>query len=512
MTIRHGDPRLDPVTWDAAATHKSGRRVLMLVNLVLAVWYFGWLLHPSRVGNPVLYGLLMVAEVFNLVQAAGFWWTVRRGRKRRSPTAPPRAWNGPPPAVDILIPVYNEPVDVVEPTVASAVRLPGAEVRVALLDDGSRTEMEALAARHGARYLRRGFNTGAKAGNVNYALARTSAPFVLVLDCDHVPGPRMLEATLGHLADPGVAFVQTPQYYANAGGGGVAAAAWAQQALFFGAIARGKDRSGAMFCCGTNVVFRRTALEAAGGFPEESLTEDFELSVRLHERGWRSVYVPQVLARGLGPEDMASYVSQQRRWAGGCLAAIPAVLRARLPLRLRLHYLLSAMYFLTGWTVLVYMSLPVVRILTGAQPLAGASADQFLVHFAPYFGFALLTVAIAGTGTYTFAAFSLAVANFWVQIGASIATLTGRRGRFVVTPKRGDARRQPRAVAPALAMLALLVTAAAVGLSRDRSPATLNNVAFAMLHVTVLTAGVMHALRPAPPTALEAIEPAREAA
>src|SRR6185437_10538769 len=120
---------------------------------------------------------------------------------------------------------------------------------------------------------------------------------------------------------------------------------WAQQALFFGPIARGKDALGAMFCAGTNVVFRRSALMAAGGFPEKSLTEDFQLSITLHELGWRSAYVPEVLALGLGPEDMASYVSQQLRWSRGCLAALPSVLASRLPLRQRLQYLLSSMYF-----------------------------------------------------------------------------------------------------------------------------------------------------------------------
>jgi cellulose synthase (UDP-forming) len=490
------DPRLDPIHWDASARGTSAwqGRALVLVAVALAVWYFGWLLQPGRIGHPVLFGVLIAAELFNVAQAAGFWWTVRRDSPRSAPPAWARDRQGRP-AVDVLVPVYNEPLDVIEPTVAAAVRLRGADVRVAVLDDGNRAEVEELAHRHGAAYLRRGVNTGAKAGNLNYALTRTKAPFVLVLDCDHVPGPRLLDATLGHFADKRVAFVQTPQYYANARGGGIAAAAWAQQALFFGTIARGKDHAGAMFCCGTNVVFRREALEQAHGFPEDSLTEDFELSVKLHELGWRSAYVPEVLARGLGPEDMASYVSQQRRWARGCLSALPGLLRARLPGRLRLQYLLSAMYFLTGWTVLVYMSLPIIRILTGAQPLAGASADQFLIHFAPYFAIALTTVASAGAGAYSFAGFSLAAANFWVHVGSSLSVLTGRRGRFVVTPKRGSGRRQPRAVAPALVMMAALAVAAAVGLLRDQSPATLNNVGFALLHLTVLTCGVAPALR-----------------
>jgi cellulose synthase (UDP-forming) len=490
--MTHEDPRYATPRWNAREPGPTGWRLRLTIAglLVLAAWYFGWLLQPGHVGSPLLFGLLVAAEMFNLVQALGFWWTCLRQRSRPALRLLSRDID-----VDVLIPVYDEPVEIVGPTVAAAVRMRGARVHVALLDDGASPEMRALAARHGARYIARDERTGAKAGNVNHALALTDSPAVLVLDCDHVPHPRMLEATLGHLADEQMAFVQTPQYYANAPRGGVAAAAWAQQALFFGAIARGKDGHGAMFCCGTNVLFRRAALEDAGGFPTNSLTEDFELSIVLHERGWKTAYLPEVLARGLGPEDMASYVSQQQRWARGCLSALPRIVRAKLPLRLKAQYLLSCMFFLSGWTVLLYMSLPVIRILTGAQPLAGATADQFLLHFAPYFCGSLLAVASLGAGAYTFAAFALQGASAWIHAQASVLTALGRRGRFVVTPKQGDVRRQPRAVAPALVATAVLLGAAAYGLSRDASPATLNNVAFAALHVCVLLTGAWPALR-----------------
>jgi cellulose synthase (UDP-forming) len=208
--------------------------------------------------------------------------------------------------------------------------------------------------------------------------------------------------------------------------------------------------------------------------------------------------VPEVVAAGLGPEDMASYVSQQQRWSRGCLGALGAVLRARLPLRTKLQYALSASYFLSGWTVLVYMSFPVVRILTGAQPLAATTADQFLAHFAPYFGMALLALTWLGGGAYTFKAFALQAASFWIHVQSTVFVLLRRRGTFVVTPKEGAVGRQPRAVAPTLVALAVLVGAAGYGLVRDQDPATLNNVAFAALHVSVLLAGVLPALRAAP--------------
>ena len=486
------DPRLGRVDWPLPSMRAARRRslVMALVCIPLALWYLSWLIQGRRIGDPLLFGLLVAAEAFNLVQAIGFWWTCSRQRLRGG-----RRLTGEPQPVDVLIPVYDEPLEIVEPTLAAACALRGAEVTVWLLDDGARPEMAVLAGRYGSEYLRRRQRTGAKAGNLNHALDRTSAPFVVVLDCDHVPHADFLERTLGHLESPDVGFVQTPQYYANAAGNPICTAAAAQQNLFFGPIARGKDGVGAMMCCGTNVVFRREALDEVGRFPEGSLTEDFLLSVKLQERGWKSVYVSEVVASGLGPEDMASYVSQQQRWARGCLSAIPAVLRSRLPWRARLQYLLSATYFLSGWTLLLYMSLPVVRLLFGLQPLASVTANQFLIHFAPYYCGALAAVALAGSGTYTFSAFALSACSFWIHVQATIGAVFRRAARFVVTPKRGERRRQPKAVAPALAAVAVLVAAAVYGLAQGHGPATLNNVAFAALHSSILLIGAAPAIR-----------------
>jgi cellulose synthase (UDP-forming) len=505
------DARLAPVTWQAAAPPRKLQRRVALLSLAAVLFglrYFAWLLRPERVGNPFLFVVLVLAELFNFGQAVGFWITcVRR----------PRHATLPPPIghlvdVDVFIPVYDEPVEVVEATVDAARRMRGARVHVALLDDGDSPAMRDMARRLGVRYVQRAEHSGAKAGNINHALTVTGAPFVAVFDCDHVPDAAFLEETLGHFGEGRVAFVQTPQYYANNERGGVTEAAWAQQALFFGAIARGKATADSMFCCGTNVVFRREALELVGGFPERSLTEDFQLSVRLHEIGWRSVYVPKVLARGLGPEDLASYVSQQHRWARGCLSSIPSIIHAELPRRQKAQYLLSAFYFLTGWTVLVYLSLPVIRITTGSQPIAGATADQFLLHFGPYFALSLAALAAVGTGTYTYAAFSLAFSTFWIHVHASLRALLRRPGSFVVTPKHGQRGIQLRPAAPTLVAVAVLVAVAILGLTRDRSPATLNNVAFAAAHVTVLMHGIRSALTPSRSTAVEPVETAPQAA
>jgi cellulose synthase (UDP-forming) len=207
---------------------------------------------------------------------------------------------------------------------------------------------------------------------------------------------------------------------------------------------------------------------------------------------------------------MASYVSQQQRWSRGCLGALATVLRSALPFKLKLQYALSASYFLSGWTVLVYMSFPVLRILTGAQPLAATTADQFLAHFAPFFGMALLALTWLGGGAYTFKAFALQSASFWIHVQSTLLVLARRRGSFVVTPKEGARERQPRTVAPALAAIAVLLGVSLLGLARRHDPATLNNVAFAVLHICVLTAGVIPALRRAPVPAAHAVPAAAE--
>jgi cellulose synthase (UDP-forming) len=202
-----------------------------------------------------------------------------------------------------------------------------------------------------------------------------------------------------------------------------------------------------------------------------------------------------VLAQGLGPEDMSSYASQQLRWSRGCISAIPLVLRSRLPWRLRLQYLLSASYFLYGWALLVYMLMPLARIAFGWQPLASATATDFLLHFAPYFVLCIAGVAAAGLGTYTFAAFALAATSFWIGVASTVRALLRRPARFVVTPKRGSAGWQPAAVAPSLAAAGVLIAVSAWGLLRDPTPGVLNAAAFAAIHAAILVRGAVPALR-----------------
>ena len=270
--------------------------------------------------------LLVVAELFNVVQALGFWWTCARRRAAAPPVAGPTAAGLH--RVDVFIPTYTSRCDIVEPTVAAA----GSARRAR---PGAPCSTTATATRWSAWPPASASRTspppphGAKAGNINHALGRADAPYVLVLDCDHVPDPRRARSdarrsspTPGRVR-PDAAVLRQPRPTRSPARRGASRRCSSDPSP----TARTRHRS--MFCCGTNVVVppRRARLHA-GGFPHG-----------LGDRGLRTVRrpapptagnpctSPEPLAAGYGPEDLAAYLGQQHRWAHGCLGMIPTVLR-----------------------------------------------------------------------------------------------------------------------------------------------------------------------------------------
>ena len=258
------------------------------------------------------------------------------------------------------------------------------------------------------------------------------------------------------MADDRMAMVQTPQYYANAREGRIASAAWAQQALFFGPIACGKDGHGAMFCCGTNVVFRRAALHRGGRLP-----------ARLAHRGLRALDPPARarlahVVRAGGADPRASGRRTWRRTSASSSAGRAAACRASRPrcgpsCRAAARAVPAVVDVLPHRLDRADLHGDADRPHPHRRAAAGRrGADQFLSHFAPYFGWSLLTVALVGGGQYTFSAYALQTASFWIHVQASVLTLLGRRGKFVVTPKTASRERQIRPVWPALVMIVLL--------------------------------------------------------
>jgi cellulose synthase (UDP-forming) len=281
--------------------------------------------------------------------------------------------------VAVLIPTYNEPAEVIAPTVAAACALaPDHETWV--LDDGDRAWVAEMCASYGARYLSRPTHEHAKAGNLNHALAvmkteadagRPDIDIVAVLDCDHVPLPTFLTATLGWFADDQIALVQGPQAFYNSGAfddDGISG----EQGLFFNVMMPARHHAGAgPFWCGSTSLLRVSALREVGGVATETITEDMHTTLKLIRRGWRTAYHHQTLAVGLAPATAEQYLLQRRRWGLGAMQILTYerlwAAKRWLSWRNFHEYLNGTLWWLEGIATLVAFLVPVAVLLSGAQ-------------------------------------------------------------------------------------------------------------------------------------------------
>jgi cellulose synthase (UDP-forming) len=249
-------------------------RILAVASMLVGLYYLGWRYTASLNWDALWFAIpLVLAETYGIIGNVLFAFTVWQPARRTSP--PPLEGA----TVDVFIPTYNEPVELVRQTAEAARRIRWPQLRVHILDDGARPEMRAMAAETGCAYIVRGEEWRdkphhAKAGNVNNALLQASGELILILDADQVPDPQIVERTVGYFQDPKVAFVQTPQQFYNIPPGDPLGS---DAALFYGPIQEGKDGWNAAFFCGTNAILRREALLQLG---LAEYTEEMERRVR----------------------------------------------------------------------------------------------------------------------------------------------------------------------------------------------------------------------------------------
>ena len=451
-------------------------RVIAAVALVdtvaYLVWRAGWTLELSVwwVSIP-----LFVLEVHAFIGLALFTfslWDVGRRPVARDVTSTPAR-------VVILVPSYNEDLEILTPTIAAAIamRVPH---ETWVLDDGDRPAVASLARELGAHYLARPTHEHAKAGNLNHALGVIDAEFIGVLDADHVAAPDFLVHTLGYFDDPGIALVQTPQEFYNVGsfeheaeGTGAlgvtdadSAERFHEQALFYRVLQPGKNRWGGAFWCGTGAVVRVAALRDVGLVATDTITEDIHTTIRLHRRGWRTVYHNEVLARGLAASDAATYQLQRHRWGTGAMQVLrkenPLVVSG-LSLGQRLSYAATLLGWFDAWRSLGYLILPMIVVATGAVPIK-ADALTFAIVFGTMFVLSQLSMRVLARG-YSRPILSLLFefVRMTPNLLATTTLLTNRGATFKVTPKgRTSVGRAPNH-APRLlvAMIGLSVAAAA---------------------------------------------------
>lgn len=259
------------------------------------------------------------------------------------------------PSVDIFLPICGEPISVLRNTWLGVRDLidsyPG-QAQAFVLDDGpGEAEVHRLAQAIGLTYLRRP-NVGhhKKSGNLAYALERTYGEHVVIFDADFRPRPDFLAETLPYLDDRVIGLVQTPQYFrVNKNQTWVERAAGATLEVFYRAVQVSRDRFGSALCVGSNAVYRRTGLTAAGGFTEIPYAEDSHTGLDMRYAGYQLVYLPVVLAAGVCPSMMDSFMRQQYRWCCGATSLIWThhMWRVPMPWKARLPYMAGWLWNLT---------------------------------------------------------------------------------------------------------------------------------------------------------------------
>jgi len=291
------------------------------------------------------------------------------------------------PAVDVLIATYNEPLEVLERTILCARAMDWPDLRVWVCDDGRREWLARYCSAKGVGYLTRPDNRGAKAGNINAALSRTSAPFVLVLDADFAPQRNFLYRTIGFFDDPTVGIVQAPHAFYNPDPMQQNLALHQvlpdEQWFFFNEIMPCRDAWDAAFCCGSNGVLRREAIDAIGGrLPEGSITEDILTTLVLLRRGYVTRYLCERLALGLAPESTDAFFVQRARWARGSLQILylrHGPFGPGLSLLHRLFFLPT--HWISGSLVQAFALLaPLVFMFTGIVPIANLTLVEVIEY------------------------------------------------------------------------------------------------------------------------------------
>ena len=292
------------------------------------------------------------------------------------------------PSVDILIPTYNEPEEVVGKTILAATRIDYPRTRVYVLDDGQRPWLKTFCAEAGVEYVTRPDRSGAKAGNINHALGVIQGDLHLLLDADFIPFRNCLWRMVGFFEDSRLATLQTPQNFYNPDAIqhnlNISRSWGCEQEFFFQQIMRGRDAVGGAFCCGSCCLHRNAALRDVNGFPTSSITEDILLTVELLRRGWRTVYLCEATSMGLAAESMKAFFIQRKRWGRGNLQVGMQILK-RSGLLLRHKFLLYPFYWSFQHGSRVFFQLiPIVFFLTGFGPLPASESQEIFDFQLPF--------------------------------------------------------------------------------------------------------------------------------
>lgn len=367
-------------------------RFLAVATLASGAAYITWLFFTANPHHPWMAGVFIAAEILCLLLFVAASYTVWSLRYKPAEGLP----IGEAATVDVFVTVCGEPVDVIRATVegVAAIEWPGV-LTVYLLDDGESEAVQLLAERYRFHYLcrkRPGVRiTDAKAGNLNFGLDHSTGDFILVLDADQVPHPRILHALAGYMRFPQVGFIQSRQLFRVPEGDPF----FNLDRVFYEAVQLGYDDRSNALSCGSGVLYRRAALVQINGFSSWNVVEDLTTSYDLHSAGWHSFYYPHPVTVGLAPSEIWGVYRQRSQWALDTMRLFfwdNPLLKRGLRWPSRMSYLVIPLSYLSaGFVFPFFFFIPVWTYLTGGSVLAGDELE-FVVMRGIYF--ALMALAL----------------------------------------------------------------------------------------------------------------------
>jgi cellulose synthase/poly-beta-1,6-N-acetylglucosamine synthase-like glycosyltransferase len=339
--------------------------------------------------------------------------TIRALRLRISPSplVPRRgaaSLNGEEPLVCVQLPIFNERY-VAERVIdaACAIEWPRDRFEVQVLDDSDdeTTEIVARRSAHWRRrgirlsHVRRGSRAGFKAGALAHGLELTRAPFIAIFDADFVPPVDFLRRTIDAFDDPSIGFAQARWGHLDEGYS-LFTRLQAMAIDFHFLVEQAVRSAGGYFTnfTGTAGVWRRTAIEDAGGWSARTLTEDLDLSYRAQLRGWKAAYIEDLVVPEELPVSVDAYRRQQSRWATGSFQSafllLGPVLRSQARAAVKFEAAVHLLAYGVGPVMLVQLACYPLLLLTFGSPglqlpwyLSDSSAVAILVGVAPWVGF-----------------------------------------------------------------------------------------------------------------------------
>jgi cellulose synthase/poly-beta-1,6-N-acetylglucosamine synthase-like glycosyltransferase len=383
--------------------------------------------------------------------------------KDRAPGAPPPVdeW----PVVTVQLPIYNE-MYVVDRLIDAVCALdyPKDKLEIQVLDDSTdetRGIVELAVRRQQARgfdisYLHRTDRTGYKAGALDAGLKVAKGEFIAIFDADFVPGSDFLRRTVPYFNDKGIAVVQARWGHLNQP---YSLLTKVQAIMLDGHFVLehgGRNRAGCFFNFnGTAGLWRRIAIDDAGGWQHDTLTEDLDLSYRAQLRGWRFQFLPDVVTPAEVPVEMNSFKSQQHRWAKGsiqtCRKVLPYILMADLPLKVKVeaffHLTANFNYLLMIALSLLMFPAMVVRYEMGWTEMLLIDIPLFAAATLSVFNFYLISQREAypdwkSRVKYLPLVMAIGIGLAINNTKAVLEALFGGPGEFTRTPKYGIERRQ----------------------------------------------------------------------